>query len=196
MVMTGFLRVEPAGERKENVIEVRGVDAEVVDLDVGSTEAVQHFTQGLDSAAGRHGQGQVGIDAIRLVEQAFGSIQSLKIGELEADVATRHEAFELGWRAVSNYSTRVQDSDPVRELGGLVEVLSGEQHGRAVVDQPAHDVPHCVATARVQAAGGLVEEDHGGPSHESHREIQAALHPSRVGSERLARCFDEVELLE
>ena len=55
----------------------------------------------------------------------------------------------------------VDDADLVGERVGLVEVLRGQQHGRAVGDEPAHDVPHVLALGRVEAGGRLVEEDHG-----------------------------------
>ena len=90
----------------------------------------------------------------------------------------------------------VEHRDAVRELVRLVQVLGGEQHGGAVRDQAAHDVPHGVAAARVQARGGLVQEDDAGRRDEGHREVEAALHPARVGGERLAGGLDEVELLE
>ena len=50
--------------------------------------------------------------------------------------------------------------DLVGERVGLLEVLRGEQHGRAVVDELADDVPHVLALGRVEAGGRLVEEDH------------------------------------
>ena len=97
---------------------------------------------------------------------------------------------------VGDDAAAVEHRDAVRELVRLVEVLRGEQHGRAVRDEAAHDVPHGVAAARVEARGGLVEEDHARCRDEGHREVEPALHPAGVGGERLARGLDEVELLE
>ena len=54
----------------------------------------------------------------------------------------------------------VDHGDLVGQRVGLVQVLGGQQHGRAVSDQPSDDVPHVLALGRVQAGGRLVEEDH------------------------------------
>ena len=50
--------------------------------------------------------------------------------------------------------------DPVGELLGLVEVLRGQQHRRAVQGELAHRLPHLEARLGVQARGRLVEERH------------------------------------
>ena len=43
---------------------------------------------------------------------------------------------------VGDHAPAVDDRDLVRELVGLLEVLRRQQHGRPVVDERAHDVPH------------------------------------------------------
>jgi hypothetical protein len=55
----------------------------------------------------------------------------------------------------------VDDHDVVGEPVGFLEILRGQQHGRATGDQRHDDVPHVVAAARVQPRGGFVEEQHG-----------------------------------
>ena len=52
------------------------------------------------------------------------------------------------------------------------------------------------AAARVQAGGGLVEEDHPGLTDEGHRQVEPSSHPARVGRQRLVRGVGEVELLQ
>ena len=66
---------------------------------------------------------------------------------------------ELVGGALGDDAAAVDDRDAVGELVGLVEVLRGEQHGRARRDEPADGVPHLRAGARVEAGGRLVEED-------------------------------------
>ncbi len=109
---------------------------------------------------------------------------------------TRNEPLELVGRALGDDAAVVEHRDPVGELVRLVEVLGGEQHGGAVRDEAAHDVPHGVAAARVEAGGGLVEEDDARRGDQGHRQVEPALHPARVGGERLARGLGQVELLE
>jgi hypothetical protein len=45
---------------------------------------------------------------------------------------------------------------------------------------PLDLAPHVGADLGVQAGGGLVEEEHAGPVHERHGDVQAPLHPARV----------------
>ena len=68
-------------------------------------------------------------------------------------------AFSWPRRALGDHPAVVDHRDAVGELIGLVEVLRGEQHGGADADHRAHDVPHLVAAARVEAGGRLVEEE-------------------------------------
>ena len=49
----------------------------------------------------------------------------------------------------------------VGQAVGLVEVLRGQQHRRALGHQPLDRRPHLQPAARVQAGRGLVEEEHG-----------------------------------
>ena len=60
----------------------------------------------------------------------------------------------------------------------------------------ADDLPHGAAAARVQAGGGLVEEDHPGLIDEGHRQVEASSHPARVGRQQLVSGVGEVELLQ
>ena len=55
----------------------------------------------------------------------------------------------------------VDDDEPVGERVGLVEVVGGQEDGRAVLGaQPADQLPQVGAAARVEAGGRLVEEQH------------------------------------
>ena len=68
----------------------------------------------------------------------------------------------------------VDHGDLVGERVGLVQVLRGEQHRRAVGDQAADDVPHVLALGRVEAGGRLVEEDHRRAGRRGRRRGRAA----------------------
>src|ERR671912_24627 len=48
------------------------------------------------------------------------------------DFGGREELLELGQGAVGDDPTLLQDRDPVGELFGLVQILGGEQHRRAL----------------------------------------------------------------
>src|SRR6266851_2571192 len=80
----------------------------------------------------------------------------------------------------STYSTLVEDRDPVGKLFGLVQVLSGEQHGRAALGELLDGLPHLDARLRVQPGRRLVEEDDRRIPDETHRDVQTAAHATGV----------------
>jgi hypothetical protein len=75
----------------------------------------------------------------------------------------------------------MQDRDPVGQLFCLVEVLGGEQHGRAHPGQVLHGGPHLEAGLRVEPGGRLVEEDDRRVPDQAHGDVQPAAHPAGVG---------------
>src|SRR5215211_8406953 len=75
----------------------------------------------------------------------------------------------------------VDDGDAVGELVGLFQVLGGQQHGGAGVDQVADQVPEVPAAGRVQPGGGLVQEQHLRAADQAGGQVEAAPHADRVG---------------
>src|SRR6266540_3177306 len=72
------------------------------------------------------------------------------------DRGGREEVLELGEGAVGDDPTLVEDRDPVGQLFGLVQVLRGEQHRRALPGELFDAVPHFDASLRVEPGGRLV----------------------------------------
>ena len=62
--------------------------------------------------------------------------------------------------------------------------------GHAAGDEPADDLPHRAAAARIQAGGRLVEEDDPRVADERHREVEPAAHAAGVGRGRLVGRVD------
>ena len=122
--------------------------------------------------------------------------QQVRTSEVEPDVAAGDAALQLGRGSFGDDPALVEHRDPVGQLVRLVEVLGGEQDGDAGRGELADDLPHGEAAARVQAGGGLVEEDHPGLADEGHRQVEPSSHPARVGRQRLVRGVGEVELLQ
>ena len=85
---------------------------------------------------------------------------------------------EFGWGAFGDDAAVVEYGDLVGELVGLFEILGGEEDGDALGDELADDLPHRAATARVQAGGGLVEEDDPRAADQRHGQVEPAPHPS------------------
>src|SRR5690606_9051989 len=63
----------------------------------------------------------------------------------------------------------------VAELGGLVEVVGGEQDGGALVAERADEFPELPARLGVEARGGLVEEQQLGAANDAEGDVDAAL---------------------
>ena len=90
----------------------------------------------------------------------------------------------------------VEEGDPVSQPVGLFEVLRGQKDRHAVGDQAANDLPHGAARARVEASGGLVQENDTRVADKRHRQIQLALHPAGVGARRHSGSVDQVESVQ
>ena len=99
-------------------------------------------------------------------------------------------------RALGDQLPVVDDPDAVGELIGLLEVLRGEEDGRALVAQPAHLVPQRHARRRVQARGRLVEEEHLGLVDQRHREVEPPAHAARVGPDAALGGLREPDALD
>jgi hypothetical protein len=55
---------------------------------------------------------------------------------------------------------RVQDRDPVAQAFGLLQAVGGEEDRHAALAEPVDQLVDVVGGGRVQAGGGLVEEQH------------------------------------
>ena len=96
------------------------------------------------------------------------------------DLGGGQQLLQLGEGAVLDDRALVQDRDPVGELLGLVEVLGGQQHGRAALGELLHRLPHLDARLRVEPGGRLVEEDDRRVADQAHRDVESAAHAARV----------------
>src|SRR5919199_195396 len=115
--------------------------------------------------------------ARELVQQR-GRVVGLARGELAGLVAPGHAVAgragpERRRRALGDDPALLDDRDAVAERLRLVEVVRRQHDGLAEVLQRAHDVPRRPARRRVEAGGGLVEEDQLGVADQREREVQA-----------------------
>ena len=90
----------------------------------------------------------------------------------------------------------VEHDDVVGQAVGLFEVLGGEHDRGAVADEVAEHVPQVVAAARVEAGGGLVEEQHLGRGHEAGGQVEAPAHAAGERLDQAVGRVGEVEPLE
>ena len=78
----------------------------------------------------------------------------------------------------------------------LFEVLGGQHHGGAVVDQLGDLVPELGSRPGIQTGGRLVEEQDRRPQSHAGREIEAPAHAARVRVHAAIAGGDETEALE
>jgi hypothetical protein len=87
----------------------------------------------------------------------------------------------------------VDHHDVVGELVGFLQVLGGEQHGGAGSDELADRPPQLLTAGRVQAAAGLVQEQHPGVADQADGQVQAAAHAAGPGPHGAVGCLGQVE---
>ena len=120
-------------------------------------------------------------------------VEAGRVARADGDPLTADHPLEALGSVVGDHPAVVDHADLVGQCVGLVEVLSGEQHGRALGDEVADDVPHVLALGRVQTGGGLVEEDDGRPADQARGQIEPAAHAARVRLGHLAGGVGQVE---
>ena len=90
----------------------------------------------------------------------------------------------------------VDDRDLAGQPVGLVQVLRGQQHRRALGDQLPDHRPHLAPAARVQAGGRLVQEQHRGPLDQARGQVEPAPHATGIGLDRTPGGVGQVEPLQ
>src|SRR5215207_3892048 len=168
-------------DREEHIVEARAADG--------------------DGDAG--GGGHRG--AVELVDGGAQAMHTSVGGQLEEEfavgVAEFHDvAADAGLQfvrsALCGDAAVIEHGDAISEPVGLLEVLGGEEDGRAVGCERADDAPELLATARVEAGRRLVEEEHRNRDDEAEREVEATAHAARVGADPSGRGIRELEALE
>ena len=105
----------------------------------------------------------------------------LRVGGNRLHRRMRDLRLQLGGSALGHYAPVVDDADAVGEHVGLLQILRGEEDRDAVLlREPSHLGPESRAGLRVEPGRGLVQEEDPRPVHEGQRQVEAALHPTRV----------------
>ncbi len=86
---------------------------------------------------------------------------------------------ELARGALGGDHAVVHHDQPVAQLLGLVHVVGGEDQRHAALLEPEQPVPDDVPGLRVEAGGGLVQDEDVRVVDEAPGDGQAALHPAR-----------------
>ena len=86
---------------------------------------------------------------------------------------------QLPRRALGDDAASVHDHQPVAELLRLVHVVGGEDEGHTLPLERVEAIPQQVASLRVEAGGGLVEQQQLGLVDEGARHDEPPLHAAR-----------------
>ena len=105
------------------------------------------------------------------------------VGEPDLEVRLADLGLQRRRRALGDDLAAGDDPDPVGELVGLLEVLGGEEDGRALAVERRDLLPDRLAADRVEAGGRLVEEQHLRLVDERRGEVEAPAHAARVGAD-------------
>ena len=90
----------------------------------------------------------------------------------------------------------VDDADAVAERLGLLEVVRGVDHRRALGAKTANELQQVQAGLRIDPHGGLVEEQQPGPMEQGAAHVQTALHAAGVMLDGVARSVGQREGLQ
>ena len=190
------------GQAQENVVERRPPQREPAGYHLGGIQAADHLDQRVRAAAADpdadHAAAGVG-DRLALADlgdRGYRVLDPVPFRHGELDDVAADPALQLLGRARRDDQAVVDDHDLVRELVGLVQVLRGQQQRGPVGRQRPDDVPHPQPRPRVQAGGGLVEEQHLRPADQAGGQVQAPLHAAGVSLGRPVGRVAQAELLE
>ena len=198
--LPGALEVR-AGDGGEHVVERRRLDLDRLDHDVVLVERADHRRD--RALAGRRAQhdarrrGGIGrLDGAEPGERRAGALGAVRVGQLDVQRRLADARLQRVRRPLGDEPAGGDDADAVGELLGLLEVLRGEEDGRAVVVERAHLAPQRAAARRVQAGRRLVEEQHARPVHEREREVEPPPHPAGVAADAAVAGLREPDALE
>ena len=103
---------------------------------------------------------------------------------------------ELVQRALVAHAPARDDHDAVAQLLDLGHEVRGQQHRHALVGEAADQQAHVAHAARVQAGGGLVEDQQPRVAQQRAGEPEALAHAVRVAADLVARAVGELDGVE
>src|SRR5262249_1366977 len=102
-------------------------------------------------------------------------------GKAEFDNGAAGAVFELGGSAFGEQPAVVDHGDAIGEVVGFVGVLGGGREGGALGGQVPDEAPEVLAAGRVDASGGLVEEQDQRAADQARGQVYAPSHAAGVG---------------
>ena len=119
--------------------------------------------------------------------------QRCAIGCVDQEVVLAHLRLELARRALGHDVAVVDDAHTVRLLG-LLEVVRGQENGRAAARADVDQIlPQIAAADRIQPERRLVQEQDPRPVHQAAHDLQLAAHAARERLDRFEELLVDVE---
>ena len=175
------------GDAQEHVVQAGLLDGHALQPDARAVQRAHQLGHVLRGALEVQAQLAVGRLAARghRGQHIVGPRRVLAGPELQLDDLFADLALELRRRAAGDDPALVDDGDLVGQAVGLLEVLRGEEDRHAeLVVEAAHFFPDRRPAGRVEARGGLVQEQDTGVVDEGEGQVEAALHASGVRARR------------
>ena len=116
--------------------------------------------------------------------------------DLHVDAIVANASLQILRRTVGDGLAVIEHDDVIGHAVSFFEVLRGEDDGGSLADEVGEHLPQVAAAARVEASGGLVEEQHLRAAHQTGGNVEAATHATGIGLHQGRREVGEIELLE
>ena len=186
------------GQGEEHLVEAGLAEGELGDRGsarsaraASAAAARSASTSAAVRAAGSDSSGDVAAE--RRGEHTPGFVALADVAHPHVQGAGADRRLEVAARALGDDAAVVDDGEALGELVGLVEVLRRQQHGGALADEHAHDVPDLVAAAWVESGRRLVEEQQVGGHDDAGRDVEAPAHAAGVVAHELVGGVGEAE---
>ena len=188
-----------AGEREEDVVERRAAHRDVVDAQLRLVEPAHRLHQRAAAVLDRQAHRapvDLGLHVDHAAEHPGRLERHVLVREVDLEPLAADAVLELVGGAVGDHAAVVDDRDAVGQPVGLVEVLGGEEDGRAVGDERLDRLPQVEPAARVEPGRRLVEEEHRRARDERGGEVEPAPHAARVRLRHAGAGVAQAEALE
>jgi len=168
-----------AGQRQEHVVQGRAAQIDVIDADPLLGQAPHRFGDGTAPLPHRNADDCVLGGGCLFGHSRHGADRCVAVGcilERDLQPLSPDPVLELVRGPMGDHTAVVDDRDGVGETVGLVQVLGGQQHCRALGHQPLDRLPQADPAARVQSSRRLVKEQDLRFGHQRSGQVQAPAH--------------------
>jgi hypothetical protein len=189
-----------AGEGEEDLIQRGSPQRDVLDRDAAVVQGPHGLQQPAGAVIDRHrrsvaGEVDLGVTADG-GQHAGRALEGVGVTHVHLEHVLAGQGLQRRRGAGGDHLAVVDDDDVGGELIGLLQVLGGQQDVGPGGDQLADRRPQLAAAGRVQARGGLVQQQQAGGADQAGAQVQAAAQPAGVGADQPVGVGGELELVQ